>query len=776
MADSYKEFDKSPIVDDAVSFHGYSFKKREIALGGVALVALVVCVILAALLASAKSGGGVGDLPGTACGQTGAQTQGMCLTPTCMKSAAYALESMNSTIDPCDNFYQYACGTWARNNPLKPDVSQLTPSWNIYYKNQEKLRRLVETPTSRTSSWASEKKLKDFFTSCTDHYGKMILQGNPFLDQVVAKAGGWYVIGTWNESTYDFEDSLRKTHVDFWTNAFFTFSVRTDWLDWRKIAIQIDLSGTGISWIYYVRPDGAPFIVDYKRFMRTVAGYLVRDSGVSINATEKQQRIDTFVDDVFLVESTLANITSSSDPSEDPHDHQNRVKLRDLNTMTNTAIDWVQFFTYMFSDAGVNADTKVVLLESDYIKKMAAFITNLGDNKSRILNNYLVWRLAHKYVQDLSWDYIHANREFYVDMTGEAEFLGTWRYCIGIVDRDMGEAMSALFVKDHFSDANKDKSAEIVNYLRTALVDSLTSNQWMDENTRNIAKKKITDSIYKMGYPDYMMSDDKLDQMYMALKIDRYDYFANRMSMNKFYKIDWNRRLKHGTDTTEWTYNTYSVIAEYYNPWKEMIVPAGLLQWPLYDHKLPHYMNFGALGTILGHNLIHAVDQTGAQYKIDGSHFGDWWTNSTKKSYIRVRQCVIDAYANRTMGPFTLTVAATDPIAVPVDAPGYAPEALAETSGVRLAYKAFKAWEKANKVERTAPGAARSNDQMFFVAYAQSNCFNRNPNEAFSQAARGILQESLKVNMAVSQVPEFREAFKCPSNSKMVAKKTCTMY
>ncbi|XP_067655795.1 endothelin-converting enzyme 1-like [Haliotis asinina] len=773
MADSYKEFDKSPIVDDAVSIHGYSFKKREIALGGVALVALLVCVILAALLASAKSGGTGGGtvVPGGACDQT----KGLCLTPTCMKSAAYALESMNSNVDPCDNFYQYACGTWARNNPLKPDVSQLTPAWNIYYKNQEKLRRLIETPSSRTSSWASEKKLKDFFASCTDHYGKMGLQGNPFLDQVVAKTGGWYGIGTWNETTYDFEDALRKTHVDFWTNAFFTFSVRTDWLDWRKTAIQIDLSGTGLSWVYYVRANGAPFIVDYKHFMRTVAGFLIRDSEVNITASEKTERLDTFVEDVYLVESTLANITSNSDPSENPHDYQNRVKLRDLNTMTNSAIDWVQFFTYMFNDAGVNADTSVVVLETDYIKEMAAFITNLGQNKSRILNNYLTWRLAHKYVQDLSWDYIHANREFYVAMTSEAEFLGTWRYCIGIVDRDMGEAMSALYVKDHFSDANRNKSAEIVDYLKTALVDSLTSNMWMDEKTRNIAKKKILDSIYKMGYPDYMMSNDKLDNIYMPLKINRYDYFGNRMSMNHFYKVDWNRRLKHGTDTSEWTYNTYSVIAEYYNPWKEMIVPAGLLQWPLYDHKLQHYMNFGALGSILGHNLVHAVDQTGAQYKLDGSHFGDWWTNATKKAYIGVRQCVINAYANKTMGPFNLPVA-TSPLSLPVDAPGYAPEALAETSGVRLAYKAFKAWERANRVERKAPGVSRNNDQMFFVAYAQANCFNRNANEAFSQAARGLLQENLKVNMAVSQVPEFRDAFNCPANSKMVAKKSCTMY
>ncbi|XP_041367545.1 endothelin-converting enzyme homolog [Gigantopelta aegis] len=763
MAEHYKEFDKNPIMQD-VTFRGYSFRRRELALAGVAVLSLFVCVILGALLAS------TGEQSGPSAKRLSSE---YCLDSMCLRSAAYVLENINSSVNPCEDFYQYSCGQWARRNPLPPDLFQLSTTWKMYNKNEERLRKLIESPVRKDSPWSAEKKAKDFFRSCMDDYGKMRAQANPFLTQVLPNIGGAYVLGTVDFSTYDFQESLRKTHVDYWTNAFFTYYVRTDWYDWRKRGIQLDLSGMGMSYVYYMRNDTVHERNSYKKFIKKVAGFLIRDSG--LNVTNQSERIQTFLEDVFYVEQELANITSVSDQTENPHEYEKQVTLQDLTSRHNNAIDWSKFFSYMFSDAGVSPQTKVVLLEAQYLQRMADLINRLpAQNKSRILNNYLTWRLTHKYVQDLSWDYIHANREFYVDLTGQAEFLGTWRYCYSIVDRDMSDAMSSLYVRDHFIDENKQKAHEIVDYLKSSIVERISKDVWLEKPTRDIAIRKLKESVYKLGYPDYMMDDSKLDEMYQTLKIKRDDYFSNLLNLNKYYKFDWNRRLRLGVDKSEWVYRTYAVVAEFYNPWAELIVPAGLLQWPIYDHKLPHFMNFGSVGSILGHHLVHAIDEHGSLYKLDGSWWGDWWTNKTKSNYNKIRQCVIRAYTNRTQGPFRLPNGRH--VQVRVQPRRYAPEALAETSGIEIAFKAYQEWTKQNAPEKRTPGLSLTNEQMFFVAYAQANCFNRNNKDAFKQAVRGIVQENVKVNMALRQSAEFQRVFNCPASSNMVSSIKCDMY
>ena len=233
MADNYKAFDKSPIMQD-ITFRGYSFRKREIALAGVAVLSLLVCIIMGSLLAGSGSG--------EEAGQTARQfSSEYCMDSMCLRSAAHVMENINLSVNPCDNFYQYACGQWARLNPLPPDLFQLSTTWKMYNKNEERLRKLIESPVRRNTAWSAEKKAKDFFKSCMDDFGKMRAQGNPFITQVLHNVGGAYILETMNSSTYDFQESLRKTHVDYWTNAFFTYYVRTDWYDWRKRGIQVHL-------------------------------------------------------------------------------------------------------------------------------------------------------------------------------------------------------------------------------------------------------------------------------------------------------------------------------------------------------------------------------------------------------------------------------------------------------------------------------------------------------------------------------------------------------
>lgn len=237
MTETYNQFDnldKKAIIPD-IKFRNYSFRIREVILAIVAVVALIICVILGALLAKTK------DENVQASPLTGQQCAKVCNSPGCLESASYIIKNMNASIDPCVDFYSYSCGNFAKHNTLNPEISQRDVYWNLYYENEDKLEKILEEPVTRDTDWSAERKVKDFFLSCTDHWGRMSNGGRPFIEQIVSKMGGWYVLDTFNSTTWDFNTALKTGHVDFWTNILFSFYIGPDWYDWKKRVIQVSL-------------------------------------------------------------------------------------------------------------------------------------------------------------------------------------------------------------------------------------------------------------------------------------------------------------------------------------------------------------------------------------------------------------------------------------------------------------------------------------------------------------------------------------------------------
>ncbi|KAL3841722.1 hypothetical protein ACJMK2_019828 [Sinanodonta woodiana] len=744
MAENYKEFDKAPILPE-IQISRFSFRVRELILAAFAAVTLVVCLILVIFIGAQKRSTPYPTGPSPTCN-----------SPPCFRAAAYTIENLNISADPCQNFHQYVCGNFPKNNPLNPELSERTVLWNLYYDNEDKLRTLMESPTIRDTAWSSEKKLKDLFKSCLNDYGKMAAGGKPFLDKVIAPTGGWNVLGNWNEASWNFQTALQKASVDFWTpSCLFTFRVTTDYYNAQRRVIEIQN--------------------DYKDFMRTIAKLLVRDSGIQINETMKNSSIEQFVNDAYNLEFQLANITKNTVPTEDPHHPDKKIILRDLTLETGGVIDFTALLTYMFKDSGVNENTVIVVREDDWIRRMTAMVGSLPtSDKNRILNNYIVWRMARRYAQDLSSEYIHASRDFYVDVTGVAAFSGTWRYCFNYAGQYFRDSLGALYVRDHFADKNKEKVHEITDYIKGALIDAVLAGSIMDQNTKISAKAKLDKAVDKLGYPDFMMDDARLDAIYASISVNRSDYFQNVLNINKFEKEDLNRRLKQTETKDDWLYRTYDTRMNYINSWNQLLIPAGMLQFPLYDYTLPHYTNFGCIGGLIGHYYVHSIDRWGSQYGPDGM-YRTWWSNETRDKYTEAESCFSRAFINKTMGPFNVPDNSR-PVTIPVQGKRFAWEGMAETSGVRLAYKAYKNWEKIYGNELSAPGMNKTNDQMFFISYAQTTCFSRTEALSYNYALGQKIPEDVRTNTALSQLDEFVSAFNCPVASPMNAKEKCAMF
>ncbi|CAH1786412.1 unnamed protein product [Owenia fusiformis] len=750
---------------------------REIVMLVITLVAFVAAIVLAIVAAgvqvpgltpvpSNQTGGGTGE-------GGGSTTDDYCLTPGCLESASYGLLNMDKTSNPCTNFYNYACGRWTDFNKISPTQSEETVYSEMYDRNMDKIKRVLAADTQRDVLWGTERKLKVILESCQNDFQKEVVKAQPLLG-VMDFIGGWDVFGTLDIKNWDWEKHLKEVHIDYWTDVMFNFRVGTDWYDTNKRVIEVDLGGLGMSYWHYTNPDSERIRTAYMTYMRTVAGYLVRDSNTTLDFATQETRVNRFVRDVMEVEGKLANITARTLPTQNPHDVEERVTINQMKSMY-PGIDWVEFFMYMFRDSGVDGNTPIVILEKDYINQMAMYIAGLGENKARMMNNYMTWRLAQNFAQHLSWDYVHANREFYVAQTGNTEFLGTWQFCFDILAEKMDLALGSLFVQDHFADASKSDLHDIVTLLKDALYFRLDNLIWMDQQTLWRARTKLQALDDKLGYDELLLDHDRLDTFYDALMVNPRSHFGNILNLGKFEKVKWNNLLSDGEDKAVWRIKVFATEARYAQSWNEVLVPAGILQFPIFNKNIPKYHNYGAMGGNLAAQVLLAVDELGGWYLQNGTVY-DWWTSWTETEYLKKKQCVVDYYNKQTAGPYKLTNSDTQGVTIPIDGSKYARNAIAETGGVRIALQAYKKYMTMNK-EKMAPGLGLTNEQVFFVSWAQSKCYNRRDTYSYNLVSgQNFVPEDIVVNGVVSNLKEFADTFKCAAGTPMNPPDKCVVF
>ncbi|XP_059149216.1 endothelin-converting enzyme homolog [Physella acuta] len=778
MADEFKTYDKTPIIS-LININRWKFGLREIILGVIALLLLFLCVILASLVGKANN-----ELSELAATQSQAYIdERMCVDIGCMETATRAMELRNKSVDPCENFYEYACGNYQSVAPVYLDGGTRSVLQDLRQQNEDRLIDLMETPISKMHDASSERKLKQYFQGCNNMYRRDIKRGFPILTQIVPELRGWKLLGNWRQD-WDFNDALKKVQSEFWVDAFYSIRVWKDWFDSTKRAIEISPAGTGryMYWRWYTSPNAESYRDAYKTYIRRVGSLLVNDA-ITLNITQDngttESDLDEFVNDTFTIESHLASVASKSAYTSDVYKDANKVTLTELTSESNNLINWVQQLSYLFSTARITGATKVVLTRRDYIRDLTELIASLpAKHRNRMLHNYLIWRAAENYVMEMSWDYVHANREVYVLLHKRENFLGTYRYCLYTAQRHLQDALSALYVRHFFSQENKETVHEITDNIKLALQSQLEKAPWMDATTKQYAKEKLDKTIFKMGYPDWMGNQANVDEMYNGLTINVSDHFANLLSINQYYRsLMIDDLIKADEGREEWLVPIYYTLLYLYWPWNEVAAPAGVLQYPIYSKKQPHHATFGSLGSLLGRTLHHVVDEWGKWYDQNGNYMkeqGSWWSNASLTAYETVRKCVLDVYTNVTK---TYIYPDGTSVNAKLNAERHTPMAIAWTNGIRLALIGYKDWVKSQGiVEKVLPGTGLTNEQMIFLAHAQTFCFANDDRQNLNAWMKGQVVNDVKVNMALGQLKEFSKAFNCKPEAKMNHKVKCDYY
>ncbi|KAK7127685.1 hypothetical protein R3I93_020307 [Phoxinus phoxinus] len=674
---------------------------------------------------------------------------GMCLSEPCVTVASSVMGSLDRSVDPCQDFYNFACGGWMKKNPLPEGKSRWGPFSNLWEHNMAVMKNLLEN-TSMKSLTKAEEKAQWYYQACMNESKIEELGGKPLQD-LINQTGGWGLKDPWEKD--NFQEVLQTVSANFRTSPFFTVFVSTDSKSSNSNIIQVDQSGLGLpSREYYLNKTAN------EKYLKAYLNFLV-ELGILLGGSEETSH--KMMLEIIDFETALANITVPQENRRDEMKIYHKMQVKELATLA-PAVDWIPFLSAVFAPVALNDSEPVVVYAKEYLQEVSELISNA--NKS-VLNNYMIMKVVRKMVSILDQRFQDAEQRFLEVMYGtKKSCTPRWKLCVSDTDSALGFALGALFVKATFSEDSKAFVEDMVSEIKWAFEDSLKTVGWMDPETKKAAKEKA-DAIYNMvGYPKFIMNPKELDKVFNDFDVVSELYFQNVMNYYNFSARVTADQLRKTPNRDQWSMTPPTVNA-YYNPTKnEMVLPAGILQAPFYNHAWPKAMNFGGIGVVMGHELTHAFDDQGREYDKDGN-LRSWWQNSSVDAFKLQTQCMVEQYGNYSINK------------EPLNGKHTLGENIADNGGLRAAYKAYVNWMEKNGEEATLPALGMTNHQLFFVGFAQVWCSVRTPESSHEGVITDPHSPSrFRVIGTISNSHEFSKHFGCKADSPMNPKQKCELW
>jgi len=679
-------------------------------------------------------------------------------------SAATGIDESNldPTVDPCDDFYRFACGGWIQRTEIPADRSRWGAFSEIEERNLALLRKTLEDDAAGKAvpGDAYGAKLGDIYAACMDETRIERTAGGELKTLLAGVAGV--------RDARTLARHLAAMHLQG-DGAAFSFGSQQDFADARQVIGGLDQGGLGLpDRDYYVKDDG--------KFPEIRGQYVEHVAKMMALAGEPEAAAKQDAATVMRIETALAHASLALVDRRDPKRVYHRIDLAGIQ-QTAPTFPWRQYL----SDLGFPGITALNVAVPDFFAALDGLVRTVPMADWR---TYLRWHVVHGTAALLSKAFVEENFRFYGKaLNGEKELRPRWKRCIASADHAMGEALGQSFVRQTFGEEGKQRTKEAVAYVEAAMLADLKGLSWMDEATRKAAEEKLANIANKIGYPDAWRNYD-------ALKVGRTSYLKNAMAAAAFETRRDLGKIGKPLDRTEWLMSPPTVNAYYDPSMNEMVFPAGILQRPFYDRAARLAVNYGAIGMVMGHELTHGFDDEGRQFDAHGN-LRDWWSPDVGKEFDRRAECVAKQYDGYVAvddlhlnGHLTLG------------------ENLADLGGIKLAYHAWLAAQKeslgapeaASSPARASPGnpspaptrsggkappaAGRFTDaQLFFLGTAQAWCTKTRPENArLRVTVDPHSPPEHRVNGPMSNSPEFRDAFQCKAGSRMVRPEPCAVW
>ena len=634
-----------------------------------------------------------------------------------VKIAAFNPANMDTTVAAGTDFYEYACGGWIKNNPLKPEYARFGTFDQLLENNQEQLRVLIEE------------------LSATPHEA----------GSVAGKIGALYAMGL--DSTKLNADGVAPIKEELAAiNALATKS------DVSKMVATLHKEGMAPFFALFVDADEKNSAMNIVQLYQAGIGmgdrdyYLLEDEGSAkmrdayrayINklftlAGSSPEQADAAVDAVMKIEKAIAEISYGREDLRDSQKNYNKLAYEDFKQI-ESPLDWDVYFESMGLAGLKELDAKQI----NFYKDMNKALQNTTVDEQKY---YLAFNLLSAAAPYLSDDFVDADFEFYGKvMSGKQEQQPRWKRSLNTVNGALGEAVGEMYVEKYFPASSKEKMLTLVGNLQTALSERINGLEWMSDTTKAKAQEKLAAFTVKIGYPDKWRD-------YSGLEIKDDSYWANVRRSNIFDMAYQLADVDKPVDKSRWHMNPQTVNA-YYNPTtNEICFPAAILQPPFFNPDADDAVNYGAIGVVIGHEMTHGFDDQGRNYDKDGNLI-DWWTAEDAVRFKERADKLVDQYDQiividtlHANGRFTLG------------------ENIADHGGLLVAHQAYLNSLKGK--ETPAPIDGFTNEQRFFLGYATLWGQNIRPEEIRRRTK--IDPHSLgkwRVNAALRNIAPFYAAF-----------------
>ena len=660
--------------------------------------------------------------------------------PAAIKS--FDLTAIDTTADPCSDFYQYACGNWNKNNPVPGDQVRWARSFSLLReRNNYLLWKELDTAATNPTS-ALQKQYGSYFAACMNT-GLVETKGLQPLEPALKRIAGL-------QDTHAIGRLVAELAAEGSPIAVFGFDVEQDVKDSTKQIAVIHQSGLSL-------PDRDYYIVDNKHFQEIRAQYVEHLTKMFGLAGDTPEQAAKEAAAVVKIETALAQASTSRTDLREPENRYHIYTVADFQKLT-ADFDYAAYFKAV----KIRPFETLNVTTPNYFK---ALNDEIGKEPVEAWKSYFKWHTIHGLASNLPKAFYDENFAFFgKTLAGQKQPTPRWKQCTQMTDNALGEAVGQDWVKENFPPAAKASMDKLVAALEKSLGDDIQTLPWMSDATKKEAEAKLAMFRNKIGYPEKWRD-------YSALKVDRDDLIGNLDRSAVFERAFDLDHLGKPVDEKEWGMTPPTVNAYYDPSMNDINFPAGILQPPFFDFSIDPAVNFGGIGVVIGHEMTHGFDDEGSKFDGKGD-LREGQTAEDRKAFTERTDCEVAEY-----GSFDAAPAHDDVPAQKLNGKLTLGENTADNGGLRIAYMALLDTLAAQGKSIGDKIDGYTEAQRYFLGFAQVWCENRT--EAVARQMALVDPHSpgrWRVNGTVQNFDGFGKAFGCKQGAPLYPVKSCRVW